>query len=160
VNRIPLWQQISNFRNTTSQIMQLLGPTAGATLIRNSIYSVTMGSNDYLNNYWVVASPSPKLFTPQQFQNNIINTYRQQLSVSVHLAVQCQALELAATSDWFPLVCTDAGEPGCTKVHHLECGASGMHTIPHDTRLYSARAVCTIRQRSRVQLQHRCQVTG
>ena len=75
------------FKNTTSQIMQILGPSAGATLIKNSIYSVTMGSNDYLNNYWVVGSPSPVLFNPQKFQSRIINTYRQQLTVSIQLHV-------------------------------------------------------------------------
>lgn len=79
-----MWQQIRNFRNTTKQIVQILGPTAGAALIRNSIYSVTMGSNDYLNNYFVVGSPSPVLFTPRSFQDRIINTYRQQLTVSLY----------------------------------------------------------------------------
>lgn len=76
-----MWEQIDMFRNTTQQIMQLLGSVAGAALIKNSMYSVTMGSNDYLNNYLVAGSPSPMLFTPQQFQDTIINTYRQQLTV-------------------------------------------------------------------------------
>ncbi|KAG0587397.1 hypothetical protein KC19_2G161500 [Ceratodon purpureus] len=88
VNRLPLWQQISMFKNTTSQIMQILGPSAGATLIKNSIYSVTMGSNDYLNNYWVVGSPSPVLFNPQKFQSRIINTYRQQLTTLMNLGAR------------------------------------------------------------------------
>lgn len=88
VNRIPLWQQISMFRNTTQQIMQLLGPESGAALIRNSIYSVTMGSNDFLNNYLVVGSPSPRLFTPKRFQERLINTYRSQLTALVNLGAR------------------------------------------------------------------------
>lgn len=104
VNRIPMWQQINNFRNTTNQIMQVLGPAAGAALIKNSIYSVTMGSNDYLNNYLVVGSPSPRLFTPQKFRDRIINTYRQQLTVlnysyrGASVSLNVWSMEIKSTS--------------------------------------------------------------
>lgn len=61
--------------------MQIVGPSAGATLIKNSVFSITMGANDYLNNYLVVASPTPRLYNPQNFQNLLISTFKQQLLV-------------------------------------------------------------------------------
>lgn len=63
--------------------MQLLGPTAYASLIKNSLFAFVIGSNDYLNNYLTIGSPSPRLYTPQQFHVLVINTYRQQLIVSI-----------------------------------------------------------------------------
>lgn len=76
-----MWEQINMFRNTTEQIMQLLGTAAGEKLMKNAIYTITMGSNDYLNNYLIEGSPTPMLFTPQQFRDALISTYRQQLTV-------------------------------------------------------------------------------
>lgn len=76
-----MWEQINMFRNSSEQIMQMLGSRAGEELINNAIFSITMGSNDYLNNYLIDGSPSPMLFTPQQFQDTLISTYCQQLTV-------------------------------------------------------------------------------
>ncbi|KAG0568701.1 hypothetical protein M758_6G036300 [Ceratodon purpureus] len=124
VNRIPMWEQIDMFRNTTEQIMQLLGPTDGAALIKNSMYSVTMGSNDYLNNYLVVGSPSPMLYTPQQFQDTIINSYRQQLTALVKLGARKYVL-------------TNVGPLGCIPYRMTILGTSKGCCVPEDNELVS-----------------------
>ncbi|KAH8947834.1 hypothetical protein BDL97_11G064100 [Sphagnum fallax] len=131
IHRIPMWEQIKNFQNTSQQIMQILGPSAGATLIKNSVFSITMGANDYLNNYLVVASPTPRLYNPQNLQNLLISTFKQQL------------LDFA-----------DADRVRCSQICNLQCGSSRMYTIPYDHQQDHRRHMCTIGQYLSQWLQH------
>ncbi|BBN18591.1 hypothetical protein MPTK1_8g03750 [Marchantia polymorpha subsp. ruderalis] len=76
---ITMDKQLTYFENTKSQIVNLIGPAATDELITNALFSVTMGSNDYLNNYFLPASQRAKNFTPKQYQDIVINKYRGQL---------------------------------------------------------------------------------
>ncbi|WP_163279047.1 hypothetical protein [Klebsiella aerogenes] len=40
-----------NFANTKQYIITRLGEAAAMKLLENTLFSVTMGSNDFLNNY-------------------------------------------------------------------------------------------------------------
>lgn len=139
-----MWQQVNNFKKTVQQITQLMGPEAGAALIRTSIFSVTMGSNDYLNNYFVVGSPSPRLMTPRQFQDRIINTYRQQLTVhplnpfSTFYSIDRSFSNHICMHLWGYVsidCCAGVGESWCEEVRSVERGTARVHTVPNDTRL-------------------------
>lgn len=84
---ITMDKQLTYFENTKSQIVNLIGPAATDELITNALFSVTMGSNDYLNNYFLPASQRAKNFTPKQYQDIVINKYRGQLQVSAHFTL-------------------------------------------------------------------------
>ncbi|KAA8519589.1 hypothetical protein F0562_013787 [Nyssa sinensis] len=79
--RISMNGQLRNFNNTVSQVVRLLGNKRSATnYLRKCIYSVGMGGNDYLNNYFMPQNyPTSRLYTPQQYADVLIRQYSQQL---------------------------------------------------------------------------------
>jgi hypothetical protein len=81
IGRIPFNLQIEYFQNTQAQFQQLLGAIAAAQVFPKAIYSVTLGSNDYINNYLLTDSATSITYTPQQFQDLLIATYSTQLTV-------------------------------------------------------------------------------
>ncbi|KAA8519193.1 hypothetical protein F0562_013449 [Nyssa sinensis] len=78
--RISMSGQVRNFNNTVSQVVGLLGNNqSAANYLSKCIYSVGMGSNDYLNNYFMPAYPTGRQYTPQQFAVVLSQQYSQQL---------------------------------------------------------------------------------
>ncbi|KAJ7555973.1 hypothetical protein O6H91_05G063700 [Diphasiastrum complanatum] len=77
---IALGRQVKYFTNTKAQIVDLLGNTAAAELLAKSLFSFTIGSNDYLNNFLLPLSPSPRIYTPQQFEDRIVSKFRECLT--------------------------------------------------------------------------------
>ncbi|XP_027162750.1 GDSL esterase/lipase At1g29670-like [Coffea eugenioides] len=73
--------QVNNYNNTVSQIVSLLGDqNRAAAYLSKCIYSVGLGSNDYLNNYFMpLFYSSSRQFTPEQFANALIGQYSQQI---------------------------------------------------------------------------------
>lgn len=81
--RISFSGQVRNYQNTVSQVVNLLGgETQAADYLKRCIYSVGLGSNDYLNNYFMPTFySSSRQFTPEQFANDLITRYSTQLNV-------------------------------------------------------------------------------
>ena len=82
--RITFRGQVQNYLNTVSQVVQILGDeNSAADYLRQCIYSVGLGSNDYLNNYFMPQYYSTsRQYTPEQYADDLINRYRDQLNVS------------------------------------------------------------------------------
>ena len=85
VNRLGLDVQIDYFNITRKQIDSLLGPSKARDFImKTSIFSVTIGANDFLNNYLLpVLSIGARLSeSPDAFINDMLTHFRGQLTVS------------------------------------------------------------------------------
>ncbi|KAI6700125.1 hypothetical protein NL676_014449 [Syzygium grande] len=83
INRLSLDIQVDYFNITRKQLDKLLGPSqARDYLMKKSIFSITIGANDFLNNYLLpVLSISARASqTPNAFINDIINHLRNQLT--------------------------------------------------------------------------------
>ncbi|KAK4347294.1 hypothetical protein RND71_033633 [Anisodus tanguticus] len=79
--RISFGGQVNNYRNTVQQVVQILGDEdSTANYLRKCIYSVGLGSNDYLNNYFMpMYYPTSRQYNPEQYADVIIQQYTQQL---------------------------------------------------------------------------------
>ncbi|GAB2299036.1 hypothetical protein Dimus_033110 [Dionaea muscipula] len=79
--RIPFSGQVNNYKTTVSQLVNLLGDQDSATsYLSKCIYSIGLGSNDYLNNYFMPLYYTSGLrYTPSQFADVLIQEYTQQL---------------------------------------------------------------------------------
>lgn len=87
INRLSIEIQVDYFNITRKQIEQLLGEKeARDYIMRKSIFSVTIGSNDFLNNYLLpVLSIGARVSqTPDSFINDLITHLKAQLTVYVH----------------------------------------------------------------------------
>lgn len=76
--------QIDYFNITRKQLDNLLGASKAQDFISNkSIFSVTIGSNDFLNNYLlpVVSIGTRASASPDTFVDDLISNYTGQLNV-------------------------------------------------------------------------------
>ncbi|KAL2524300.1 GDSL esterase/lipase [Abeliophyllum distichum] len=73
--------QVNNYKNTVSQVVNLIGDeNSAANYLSKCMYSVGMGSNDYLNNYFMpLYYSSSRQYTPEQFADVLIQQYSQQI---------------------------------------------------------------------------------
>ncbi|MBA0569273.1 hypothetical protein Golob_006714, partial [Gossypium lobatum] len=79
--RISFSGQVRNYRQTVSQVVNLLGSEANAAnYLSKCIYSIGLGSNDYLNNYFMpLFYSTSRRYNPEQYANVLIQQYTQQL---------------------------------------------------------------------------------
>lgn len=88
--RIPFSGQLQNYQEAVDQIVSLLGgEDSAAAHLSKCIFTVGMGSNDYLNNYFMPAFYSTgQQFTPEEFADALIRQYTQQLKVGQLVILQ------------------------------------------------------------------------
>ncbi|KAM5568728.1 hypothetical protein ABKV19_016320 [Rosa sericea] len=87
VGRINMDAQIDNFANTRQDIISSIGLPAAVELLRRALFSVTIGSNDFLSNYLVpvITEVKRKLIPPETFVGILIARFRLQLTVNILL---------------------------------------------------------------------------
>lgn len=82
--RLNLDAQLDNFANTRQDLIARRGEVDAVSLLRGAIFSVTMGSNDFINNYLtpIFSVPERAMTPPPAFINAMVAKYRQQLTVT------------------------------------------------------------------------------
>ncbi|KAI9195194.1 hypothetical protein LWI28_012581 [Acer negundo] len=80
--RINLDAQLDNFANTRQDIISSIGAPAALKLLQMSLFSVTIGSNDFINNYFtpVLSIAKQKLVPPETFVATMMSKFRLQLT--------------------------------------------------------------------------------
>ncbi|XP_059669430.1 GDSL esterase/lipase At1g29670-like [Cornus florida] len=80
--RISMNGQVRNYRSTVAQVRQILGSNnSAAKHLSKCIHSVGIGSNDYLNNYFMPRFyTTSRRYTPKQYAIVLIQQYSQQVT--------------------------------------------------------------------------------
>jgi hypothetical protein len=81
---ISLDGQLKNHQVTVSKIAGLLGNNVSAATeyLNKCLYSVGMGNNDYINNYFLPKHyPTKRLYSQNQYAQVLIDQYSQQIKV-------------------------------------------------------------------------------
>ncbi|XP_065878401.1 GDSL esterase/lipase At1g29670-like isoform X2 [Euphorbia lathyris] len=80
-DRIDFAGQVRNYQTTVAQIVNILGSEdAAADYLSKCIYSIGLGSNDYLNNYFMPQFYNTgRQYTTEQWANILIQQYTEQL---------------------------------------------------------------------------------
>ena len=96
-DRISMNEQLENYQTTVSQINDILGSdTAAATHLNKCLFTVGIGSNDYINNYLMPdLYPTSRLYTPDQYAEALIEQYSQQLKVSATILTDCFSISFS-----------------------------------------------------------------
>ncbi|KAH7442449.1 hypothetical protein KP509_03G089200 [Ceratopteris richardii] len=81
IGRVSFSTQLRWFNNTINELKQHLGQAEAQKLLQNSLFSVTFGANDYINNYILTDSLS-SIYTPSQFRELLFNELGKQLFCS------------------------------------------------------------------------------
>ncbi|XP_076948630.1 GDSL esterase/lipase At1g29660-like [Bidens hawaiensis] len=81
-DRISLDKQLRNHESVVSRLRVLQrNRTFTNEYLSKCIYSLAIGSNDYVNNYFMPDNyPAGRIYTPDQFASKLIEQYSQQLS--------------------------------------------------------------------------------
>lgn len=81
--------QLDNFANTKQDIIYSIGEAATQKLLSNALFSVAMGSNDFINNYLtpLFSKLEQQMVSPQAFIDAMISKYRLQLTVRYNYLV-------------------------------------------------------------------------
>ena len=76
-------EQLQNHLITITRIADIFrDKNVTGNYLSKCIYSVGMGNNDYINNYFMPQYyPTSRLYTPEQYANVLIKQYSQQLRV-------------------------------------------------------------------------------
>lgn len=117
--RISLDQQLSHHRITVSKIIGLQGNNSTYTknYLSKCIYTVGMGNNDYINNYFMPDKyNTSQLYTPDQYADILIQKYSQQLNTLYEYGARKVAV--------FGL-----GLSGCTPAKILTFGANASGCV-------------------------------
>ncbi|XP_057809748.1 GDSL esterase/lipase At4g16230-like [Salvia miltiorrhiza] len=79
--RLNLDAQLDNFANTRQAIISTIGEDAATNLFQNALFSIAIGSNDFINNYLtpVISKVEQHLVSPQSFVAAMISRFRTQL---------------------------------------------------------------------------------
>ncbi|KAI5080741.1 hypothetical protein GOP47_0003924 [Adiantum capillus-veneris] len=80
IGRVDTDTQLIWFANTIKEIKEQLGESGTEDLLKRSLYSITVGANDYVNNYLLKGSPTPEQYTTSQFQELLLTTFSKQLT--------------------------------------------------------------------------------
>lgn len=80
--RINLDAQLDNFANTREEIISRVGADEAIWLLETAVFSVTIGSNDFINNYLtpLLSTLEQKLVSPQLFVDAMISRFTLQLT--------------------------------------------------------------------------------
>ncbi|CAH9137103.1 unnamed protein product [Cuscuta epithymum] len=72
LNVIPLWKEVENYKEYQKKLRAYAGGRRARYVIQESLYVVSMGTNDFLENYYMPGSRRGKQFTVEQFQGFIL----------------------------------------------------------------------------------------
>lgn len=68
---IPLWQEVENYKEYQHKLRAYLGRRKANRVLRQALYLVSLGTNDFLENYYTLPHRRSQ-FTVEQYQNFIV----------------------------------------------------------------------------------------
>lgn len=83
---ITMKEQLKNYEVAVSRITNILGnSTAAMDHVNKCLFTVGMGTHDYINNYYLPQLyPTSGEYTPVQYASALIDQYSQQLKVYIY----------------------------------------------------------------------------
>ncbi|XP_052203265.1 GDSL esterase/lipase At5g45670-like [Diospyros lotus] len=123
--------QVNNYKNTVSQVVDILGnEDSAANYLSKCVYSVGLGSNDYLNNYFMPNYYSTsRQFSPEQYADVLIQQYAEQIKALYNFGARKMAL-------------IGVGQIGCSPNALAQNSPDGSSCIPrinYANRLFNDR---------------------
>ncbi|BBN16378.1 hypothetical protein MPTK1_7g05750 [Marchantia polymorpha subsp. ruderalis] len=113
IERIGMNQQVTFFKNTVSQLNAQLGPAGATDLLSKSLFTIVLGSNDFINNYLLSASRIRFQYTPRQYNVLLLDTLSAQLTALYTLGARKFLVSAVGPIGCIPDQLSKAGLPTC-----------------------------------------------
>nr|CAD1834007.1 unnamed protein product [Ananas comosus var. bracteatus] len=116
--RISFGGQVQNYQAAVQSVVNILGDEdSAANYLSKCIFSVGMGSNDYLNNYFMPAFYSTsRQYNPQQYANVLAQQYSQQLRIMYNYGAR-------------KVVLIGVGQVGCSPNELAQLSSNGVTCV-------------------------------
>ncbi|EES19821.1 hypothetical protein BDA96_09G211000 [Sorghum bicolor] len=116
--RISFSGQVQNYQSAVQEVISILGDEgSAATHLSRCIFTVGMGSNDYLNNYFMPAFYSTgSQYTPEQYAESLADDYSRLLQVMYRYGARKVAL-------------IGVGQVGCSPNELAQRSANGVTCV-------------------------------
>ncbi|KAH1231851.1 GDSL esterase/lipase [Glycine max] len=123
-DRINFDAQLDNFANTRQDIISNIGVPAALNLFKRSLFSVAMGSNDFINNYLApaVLIYEKNLASPELFVTTLVSRFREQLIRLFNLGAR-------------KIIVTNVGPIGCIPIQRDMNPAAGDGCVTFPNQL-------------------------
>ncbi|KAI5384831.1 hypothetical protein KIW84_071712 [Lathyrus oleraceus] len=136
--RISFSGQVNNYQQTVSQVVNLLGTEdQAASYLSKCIYSIGLGSNDYLNNYFMPQFYSTgSQYTPEAFADVLIEAYTEHLRTLYNYGAR-------------KMILFGIGQVGCSPselAQHSEDGTTCVETINTANQMFNSKLKAVVDQ--------------
>lgn len=85
VNIIRIYQQLEYFQQYQQRVGALIGPAETQRLVNQALILITLGGNDFVNNYYLVPySARSRQFSLPDYVRFLISEYQKVLKVRVY----------------------------------------------------------------------------
>ncbi|XP_076925393.1 GDSL esterase/lipase At4g28780-like [Bidens hawaiensis] len=113
-NIIRIGQQLQNFEEYQSRVSALIGPDQTERLVNQAVVLITLGGNDYVNNYFLAPITARRLqYTIPEFTKYLISEYRKILEQLYNLGAR-------------RILVTGSGPLGCVPSQLALAGGNGQ----------------------------------
>lgn len=85
---VSLSQQLEQFSIVKQRLNEELGATAASRLVAGSIYYISTGSNDFINNYLLPGNPHLDIF-PDGYERLLVSSFSDLIKVRERRRSQC-----------------------------------------------------------------------
>jgi hypothetical protein len=86
-------KQVQLMGEYMSKLRTMVGEEEVSRIVSNALFSITIGANDFLSNYFIPPTSARKLqYTLPQFQDLLITELRRQIKVTMNIILYPKAL--------------------------------------------------------------------
>ncbi|XP_068668177.1 GDSL esterase/lipase At4g26790-like [Aristolochia californica] len=113
---IPLWKELQYFREYKRRLRGFMGKTNASKLLNDALYVISIGTNDFVENYYLLPTTSA-LFTVAQYQDFLLAIVRDLVKEIYHLGGRKFSMTSLPPMGCFPLERTASmlGSYGCNQ---------------------------------------------
>ncbi|WOL14650.1 hypothetical protein Cni_G23431 [Canna indica] len=159
--RTPFGGQLQNYQSAVQEMVSILGDEdSTANYLSKCIFSVGMGSNDYLNNYFMPAFyTTGQQYSPEQFADVLIQQYSQQLKVTLSTCSSMTLYNYGARK----VVLIGVGLVGCAPnelAQHSPNGVTCIEEINSAIRIFNRKLINLVDQFNTMEGAHFIYIDG
>lgn len=117
---IPLWKEIEYFKEYQKRLRQYIGPARAKYTVNEAIYIISIGTNDFLENYFAFVTGRFLQFTIDEFEDFLVSQAAEFLTSIYRLGARKMSFAGLSPMGCLPLERTTnvIGKGGCNEKYN------------------------------------------
>ncbi|KAK9663919.1 hypothetical protein RND81_14G006300 [Saponaria officinalis] len=102
LNVMPFWKEVELYKEYQQKLRDYVGETKANYIIKEAVYLVSIGTNDFLENYYLLPTTRAR-YTVQQFEDHLLDSAREFVSQMYSLGARKISLSGISPMGCLPL---------------------------------------------------------